>query len=184
MHFDIQEALRTLRTLHGLEAELHAAADSIAETFEGGNKLLTCGNGGSASCASHLAAEFMGRLRSDRRPYPAFSLGSDESVVSAIANDYGFDSVFSRQIEAAGADGDTLVVFSTSGDSPNVVRALEAAAAHGIGTIAFLGEGGAARALAGTTLCVDSDSTARVQEAHTLLLHILASRVEHLLGHG
>ena len=134
--------------------------------------MLTCGNGGSAADALHLAEELVGRFKKDRRALPAICLNADVTALTCIGNDYGFDALFSRQVEALGRPGDVLAGFSTSGNSRNVNAAFAAARRQGLVTILLSGrDGGAARALADHPLVVPSQTTARIQEVHTLILH-------------
>jgi len=163
-----------------LRTELVAAADALSTTFESGGKLLVCGNGGSAADAQHTATEFLGRFRrSDRAALPAISLTADSTFLTAWSNDISYDDVFARQIEGLGTQGDTLLVFSTSGRSRNVTRALEMARSYGMRTIAVLGgTGGEAAALADVAIVVPGTDTQRIQEVHTILLHLLCDLVE------
>jgi D-sedoheptulose 7-phosphate isomerase len=149
------------------------------DTLLDGHMLLACGNGGSATDAQHLAEELIGRYRATRRALPAVALTADTAALTCIANDFGYDYVFARQIEALARPGDLLVCFSTSGNSPNVVAALQAAHARGARSVALLGkDGGAARGLADLALIVASDDTARIQEAHLQVLHYICEVVE------
>ncbi len=151
----------------------------VVDTLRGGGKLLTLGNGGSAADALHLAEELIGRYRGDRPPLPALCLSADGTALTCIANDYGFDAVFSRQVEALARRGDALVVFSTSGRSANVVEALHAARQRGAITIGLLGrDGGEAAPLCDYRVVVPHDDTARIQEIHGLLLHLICEAVE------
>jgi D-sedoheptulose 7-phosphate isomerase len=144
-----------------------------------GNKLLVCGNGGSAADASHFATELVVRFAKDRRALPAICLVSDSGILTAAGNDYGFDEVFARQVAAFGIAGDVLICLTTSGKSKNLIRALEEAKTRKLKTIAFLGrDGGSTVGIADLDLLVKSDSTARVQEAHQLLLHVLCEIIE------
>jgi D-sedoheptulose 7-phosphate isomerase len=156
-----------------------AAADLVTAALRQGGKLIAFGNGGSAADATHIAAEFVGRFRLERRALPALSLTDNTSAVSAIANDYGYEQVFSRQIEAVGAPGDVALGISTSGRSPNVLAGLAAAREGGLSTIALSGgDGGPMAAAADVALVVPSSDTARVQEGHILLAHVLCELVE------
>lgn len=151
----------------------------LKERLSKGNKILLCGNGGSASDAQHIAAEFVGRFVSERRGLPAIALTTDTSILTAVGNDYGFETIFKRQVEALGAEGDILIGFSTSGNSANVVKALEAAQALGITTVGFLGgSGGVCKSLCDYCFVVDSSETARIQEMHITLGHILCGLVD------
>jgi D-sedoheptulose 7-phosphate isomerase len=158
------------------------AARLIDRCLRAGNKLLVCGNGGSAADASHFATELVVRFAKDRRALPAICLTSDSGILTAAANDYGFDEIFARQVAAFGVTGDVLICLTTSGKSKNVVRALQEAKARQMETIAFLGrDGGSTIGIADVDLLVKSDSTARVQEAHQLLLHVLCETIERRL---
>jgi D-sedoheptulose 7-phosphate isomerase len=162
------------------QAELiERIAAQVRDTLLDGHMLLTCGNGGSATDAQHLAEELIGRYRTNRRALPAVALTADSAALTCIANDFGYDQVFARQVEALARPGDVLVCFSTSGNSPNVVAALRAARARGARSVALLGkDGGAARGLADLALVVASDDTARIQEAHLQVLHFICEVVE------
>jgi D-sedoheptulose 7-phosphate isomerase len=175
----INDSVRTLESLKNLDREVGRVADLIEQCLRRGNKLLVCGNGGSAADASHFATELVVRFANDRRALPAICLASDSAILTAAGNDYGFDEIFARQVAALGVPGDVLICLTTSGKSKNVIRALEEGKARGLKTIAFLGrDGGSAVGLADLDLLVKSDSTARVQEAHQLLLHVLCELIE------
>lgn len=151
----------------------------ICDALLSDHLLLTCGNGGSATDAQHLAEELIGRYRANRRPLPAVALTADSAALTCIANDFGYAAVFARQIEALARPGDMLVCFSTSGNSPSIVAALNAARARGARSVALLGkDGGAARELADHNVVVASDDTARIQEAHLQILHFICETVE------
>lgn len=170
-------------SLQNLEIPLSGAVDALVVAFAAGQKLLICGNGGSAADAAHLATEFVVRFVDERPAYPAICLSNDAGTLTAAGNDYGFHEVFARQISAFGKPGDILICLSTSGSSRNVQRALEEAKTRGLRTIAFLGrDGGAASGAADIELVVRSESTARIQEAHMLLLHVLCEAVEERLA--
>lgn len=172
-------ALNVFQSLREMEHELEGAADLCCRALRDGNKILTCGNGGSAAEAQHLVGELMGRYLLDRAPLPAVALTADSALVTCIGNDYSFDDVFARQVRGLGASGDVLVAFSTSGNSPNILAALSAAREKGIESIAFLGRcGGSARGLADHALVIPHSNTARIQEAHQFLLHSLMDRIE------
>ena len=156
-----------------------AAATAIRDALAAGGKLLIFGNGGSAADAQHMAAELMGRFERERAALAAVALTTDTSILSAIGNDYGFDGVFARQIEGLGRPGDVALGISTSGGSVNVIAALEAARSRGLKTIALTGrDGGAAGRIADIHVNVPDDSTARVQEVHTTLIHALCELIE------
>ncbi|PYK74613.1 MAG: phosphoheptose isomerase [Verrucomicrobia bacterium] len=175
----IAAATETLRSLSSLEGQMVEAADLIEQCLRAGNKLLVCGNGGSAADAAHFATELVVRFARDRRAQPAICLASDGGLLTAAANDYGFNEIFARQVAAFGQPGDALICLTTSGKSKNVLRALEEAKARKLKTIAFLGrDGGSTIGMADVDLLVRSDSTARIQEAHQLLLHALCETIE------
>ena len=179
----IVAANQTLQSLFDLDAQVAKAADLIEESLRAGNKLLVCGNGGSAADASHFATEFVVRFTKDRPAYPAICLACDGGLLTAAGNDYGFDEVFARQVAAFGLQGDVLICLTTSGKSRNVESALEEAKAHKLKTIAFLGrDGGSTVGMADVDLLVRSESTARIQEAHQLLLHVLCETIESRLA--
>jgi D-sedoheptulose 7-phosphate isomerase len=158
---------------------IEAVALAMTEALLGGGKVLWCGNGGSAADCQHLAAEIVGRFSRERRGMPSIALTTDSSILTAVANDYGFQCVFSRQVEALARPGDVLVGISTSGNSQNVIMALEQARSMGVTTIALTGAGGGKlSAIADHTLAVPSTDTARIQEAHILVGHMLCDRVE------
>ncbi|MEA3186511.1 MAG: D-sedoheptulose 7-phosphate isomerase [Chthoniobacter sp.] len=175
----IGAAVQTLESLFTLEPQLDEAGALVRECLAAGHKLLVCGNGGSAADGADFATEFSCRFVEDRQPFPAINLASSESLVTAIGNDYGFDEIFARQVRAFGKEGDVLVAISTSGNSRNVLRAVEEATAAGIFSIALLGgDGGCLRGRATVEFLVPSQTTARVQEAHKFLLHVLCEMVE------
>ena len=179
----VAAATKTLQSLVDLDAHLAKAADLIEQCLRAGNKLLVCGNGGSASDAAHFATEFVVRFMKDRPAYPAICLTGDGGLLTAAGNDYGFDEIFARQVAAFGLPGDVLICLTTSGNSRNVKRALEEAKARKLKTIAFLGrDGGSTVGMADVDLLVASDSTARIQEAHKLLLHVLCETIESRLA--
>ena len=181
----IEAATQTFSALSTLQPQMAQAADVIDQCLRTGNKLLVCGNGGSATDASHFATELVVRFAKDRRALPAICLTSDSGILTAAGNDYGFDEIFARQVAAFGVEGDVLVCLTTSGKSKNVARALEEAKAREMKTIAFLGrDGGSTVGVADLDLLVKSDSTARVQEAHQLLLHVLCEIIESRLSNA
>ncbi|WP_309396677.1 D-sedoheptulose 7-phosphate isomerase [Cerasicoccus maritimus] len=155
------------------------AGQCLIDSLRAGNKILTCGNGGSATDALHLAEEFVGRYKGDRISLPAICLSADVSVLTCIANDYGFDAVFSRAVEGLGQAGDVLVGITTSGNSANILTAFAAAKAKGMKTILMSGkDGGQARGQCDFELIAPSNTTARIQEIHTLILHCWLEMVE------
>jgi D-sedoheptulose 7-phosphate isomerase len=176
---NLDGAASVLSEIAGLENQIVAASSLIATALLAGNKLLACGNGGSAADASHLTTEFVCRFMRDRRPYPAISLTAHGGDLTAIGNDYSFDDVFSRQVCAFGKPGDVLAAFTTSGKSENVRRALITAKDLGLKSIAFLGQdGGRCVGLADVTLLVANRTTARIQEGHKFVLHTICEMVE------
>jgi D-sedoheptulose 7-phosphate isomerase len=179
-HIDRSQA--ALETVRGMEATFEAACDLMTEAFRSGRKLLACGNGGSAADSGHFTTELLCRFIADRASLPAISLAQDGGFLTATANDYGFDRVFSRQIEGLGQPGDVLVVFTTSGNSQNIVLALELARSQGLKTISLLGrDGGACRGLADVEFIIPLTETARIQECHKILLHAFCAGIEQRL---
>lgn len=175
----IAEHLDVIRQVAEQQFVLEAIAQSMVATLKFGGKILWCGNGGSAADCQHLAAELVGRFRRERRGLPSIALTTDTSILTAVANDYGFEMVFSRQVEALANSGDLLVGISTSGNSKNVVHAMESARARGVVTVAFTGSGGGKLAtMADHLFAVASRDTARIQEAHILAGHMLCDWVE------
>jgi D-sedoheptulose 7-phosphate isomerase len=178
----LEESLRVKRAAVEANAEtILAAAEIVAACLASGRKVLFFGNGGSAADAQHLAAEFVNRFRIERPPLAALALTTDTSILTSIGNDYHFDEVFAKQLLALGAEGDVACGISTSGNSPNVVKALEAARAKGLRTIGWTGRGGRLAELCELVLRVDSAVTARIQETHITLGHILCELVDRIL---
>ncbi len=160
-------------------AEVEAFARLLWDGCRGGRRVLTFGNGGSAADAQHLAAELIGHFKRDRGPLAAQSISTDPSVVTAIANDYAWEDVFARQVEALAQPGDVCVGYTTSGESKNVVAALEAARARGATTVAVTGRrGGRAAQVADRTFAVPADDTARIQELHLLITHLVSELID------
>jgi len=169
-----------------IDRELSPAIESLVSllvaAFKDGKKLIVMGNGGSAADAQHLAAEIVGRFKMERRALPAIALTTDTSILTAVGNDYGFEQIFSRQVEALAGPGDVVVGISTSGNSPNVQLALQVAAGKGCRTVALLGkDGGSIKALAELPLVVTSQDTPRVQEGHITIIHIVCDLLEKAL---
>ena len=165
-----------------LQPQLVEAARMVRDTVARGGTLFFCGNGGSAADAQHLATEYVVRYTRNRRAYPAVALTTDSSLLTAAANDFGFEHVFARQVEALAKAGDLLIIHSTSGDSPNVLRAAEAARARGISVLAFSArDGGTLRSLATHTVIVPTTRTDRAQEIHLCLEHLICDLVEQAL---
>lgn len=175
----IEDSIATTRALTAFDAPLTQAAGMVSRCLTSGHKLLICGNGGSASDATHLATEFLCRFQEDRRPYPAISLTANGEFMTAVCNDYHGDEIFGRQVWGLGQTGDVLIAFTTSGKSKNVLRALEEAKRKGLESICFLGrDGGFTKGMATLDLIAPGNSTARIQEAHKLLFHVLCEMVE------
>jgi D-sedoheptulose 7-phosphate isomerase len=182
LHHNVEELRALLLQTEQLQQQVAAAANGLGNALLVGGKLLACGNGGSAADASHLTTEYVCRFSKDRRPYPAISLATHGGDITAIGNDYCFEDLFARQVEAFGRSGDVLMAFTTSGRSENIRRALFTAKRLGLLTVAFLGgDGGVCTGLADVELLVRSTSTARVQEIHKFLLHTICEIVEKTL---
>ncbi|MFI3314583.1 MAG: D-sedoheptulose 7-phosphate isomerase [Rikenellaceae bacterium] len=159
--------------------KIEIVANLIIETLKNGNKLLLCGNGGSASDAQHIAAEFVGRFMHNREALAAIALTTDTSIITAVANDFGYSHIFERQINALGRKGDILIALSTSGNSENVELAIDAATKKGIKVIGFLGkDGGRCKELCQHSFIIESSSSARIQELHITIGHIICALVE------
>ncbi len=174
-----EEHLKVIEALREQQPQLEAIAREFAAAIFDGSKILWCGNGGSAADAQHLAAEFVGRFRRERKALASIALTTDTSVLTSIGNDYGYDQVFSRQVEALCEKGDIVVGISTSGNSANVVEAMKVAKECGAFTVAMTGEGGGRMAgIADAVICVPTRDTARVQEGHILCGHMLCDWVE------
>lgn len=168
----IAELRAVLHSCEMLEPAVREAGHAIVSSLKNGGKLLTCGNGGSAADALHLAEELVGRYHLPRRSLPAICVNADVTALTCIANDYGYEQVYARQIAALGKAGDVLVGFTTSGNSPNVIAAFQQARALGLVTVLLSGkDGGKAKGLCHHELIVPSHTTARIQEVHTLILH-------------
>lgn len=178
----LKNAVETFHGVAKLEARLLEAAGLLEKAFLAGNKLLICGNGGSASDAAHISTEFVCRFKGDRRPYPALALNADAGLLTAISNDYAYQDAFSRQVQAFGQKGDVLIVISTSGKSRNLLDAIEQARRSGVRTVALLGrQGGFTKGAADIEIIVDGPDTARIQEAQKFLLHVLCELLEERL---
>lgn len=175
----LTDLIATVERFRSMLPAVETAGDSIRAALRSGRKLLTAGNGGSAADALHLAEELVGRFDKERVSMPAICLCADPTLLTCIGNDYGYDRLFSRQIEGLGETGDVLVVFTTSGNSMNLVNALETARRKGLLTIAVLGKsGGVAKGKADYEIIVPSQVTARIQEVHTFVLHSWLSQLE------
>ena len=168
----LTHTIQTLQSLTAIRSEIDQASELIRSTLRAGGKLLICGNGGSAAEAQHFSTELVGRYFKNRRSLPAVALSADGSLLTCIGNDYGFDAAFSRQIEGLARPGDVVVVFTSSGNSSNILAALHEARRQGLSSIAFLGRGGGkAKGLATVDLIVPGDSGRSAQEAHLFLIH-------------
>jgi len=175
----IEESITVTRDLAAFEVPVKRAAKLVLQCLTSGHKLLVCGNGGSASDATHMATEFLCRYRDERRPYPAISLTANGEYLTAVCNDYHADEIFARQIWGLGERGDLLIAFTSSGKSRNVLRALEEAKRKKLKSICFLGrDGGFTKGVATLDLIVPGSSTARIQEAQKLLFHVLCEIVD------
>jgi D-sedoheptulose 7-phosphate isomerase len=173
----LKELLSVVSSKHGIT--FNECAKEITNALRNGNTIFWCGNGGSAAESSHLAVELIGRFKNNRRALPSLSLNADTSAITCIANDFGYDEIFARQLEGLGKKGDVLIVLSSSGKSKNILRALQKSKEKGITSIALLGKkGGQAIALADFAIVIDSDETARIQECHIMVGHIICGLVE------
>ena len=182
----LQDAIRSKQRLLGRTEPIERSARLLIEALAAGRKVLVCGNGGSAADAQHMAGELVGRFQKDRPGLPCLALTTDSSIVTACANDFGYEEVFARQVEAMGAAGDVLVGISTSGNSANVVRAFEAAASAGMKQVALTGRDGGhvARMDRVLSVIVPSGSAQRIQESHVTVIHVLCELVEEAMFGG
>ena len=175
----LKEHLCVFDSIRNIAADIEACAQKLVAVLTGGGRVFICGNGGSAADSQHFAAELSGRFEIERRGYPAIALTTDTSALTAIGNDYGFDSIFARQLEAHAQAGDLLIAISTSGNSANVLRAVESARKNGIFSIGLLGrDGGALADVVDKALIIDAEKTTRIQEAHIFILHVLCELFE------
>jgi len=181
----LEEHRQVVEKMAALEGEIASAAELCGNALAQGQRIYLCGNGGSAADAQHIAAELIGRFVHDRRALPAIALTTDTSALTAIGNDYGYDEVFSRQVEGLCREGDVLIAISTSGNSDNVLNAVDAAHRAGASVIGLSGKsGGALDAKCDVSLVVPSDVTARIQEMHIVIGHLICALVEEHLGLG
>jgi D-sedoheptulose 7-phosphate isomerase len=179
MYSSLEEAIMGMQTIKSQIPELSLMAQQITLHLKMGHKVLICGNGGSASQAQHFAAELVGRYKKDREALPGIALCADGSILTCIVNDFGADAIFARQIEALGGKDDILIALSTSGNSPNIVRALEKGNELEMVTCALLGrDGGACKGLADYEIIVARDATARIQETHLFCIHTICDVIE------
>jgi D-sedoheptulose 7-phosphate isomerase len=176
----IEDSIKTKERLLGTElGAIEKAALAIIESFNSGGKLLVFGNGGSAADSQHMAAELVGRFKRERKAFPAIALTTDTSIITAMANDYGFESIFARQVEALGKKGDIALAISTSGNSKNVIAGAKKAKSIGLKTIALAGgDGGMLKNECDISVIVDSKDTARIQESHAMVIHVICELVE------
>ena len=175
----ISEHIFAAREVYKLTKQIARLCPKIEEALRGGNKIMLAGNGGSAADCQHIAAEFVGRFKLERNSYSAIALTTDTSILTAIGNDYSFDNIYSRQVQGLGKRGDVLFGISTSGNSPNIIAAVETAKKRSILTVGFLGkDGGALKSLVDVPLVVPVENTARIQECHILMGHIICDIVE------
>lgn len=178
----LEEHISVAQAMSALEDDIAQAGEICAEALRAGKRIYLCGNGGSAADAQHIAAELIGRFVSDRRSLPAIALTTDTSALTAIGNDYGYEHVFSRQVEGLAQPGDVLLAISTSGNSMNILNAVESAQKNGALAIGLSGKsGGELHGAADLSLVVPSDVTARIQEMHIVVGHLLCALIEHRL---
>ena len=179
----LEEHMQVVEKMAALEVEIASAGELCGHALVKGHRIFLCGNGGSAADAQHIAAELIGRFVNDRRALPAIALTTDTSALTAIGNDYGYDEVFSRQVEGLCREGDVLIAISTSGNSGNVLKAIDTAHRAGASVIGLSGKsGGALDAKCDVSLVVPSDVTARIQEMHIVIGHLICALVEEHLG--
>ena len=170
-----------------VDVKIERAINIIINGFKNNNKLLICGNGGSAADSQHLAAEFTGRYEIERRPLPAIALTTDTSAITAIANDYSFEQIFSKQVEALGNEGDMLLAISTSGNSKNIIKAIESAKRKNMNVIGLTGKNGGEIELMlnnnadSVNICVPIQRTARIQEVHLIILHTICDAIDQIM---
>ena len=175
----ISESLTALKSLEEKTDDIQKIAEQVLSCLQEKGKLLICGNGGSAAQAQHMAAEIVGRFKKERRALPAIALSTDTSIITSLSNDYSFERVFERQVEALGKKGDLLIMLSTSGNSPNLLKASRAAKEIGIKTAGILGkDGGLLKKEADLSLVIDSQDTAKIQEAHLIIIHAVCELAE------
>ena len=175
----MEESVETKRMCEALAPKIEDAADLIANALKNNKKILLAGNGGSAAMSSHIAAEFVGRYKIERKGLQAIALTTDLAAITAIGNDYGFDTIFERQLEALADEGDVFIVLSTSGNSRNLIKAVEAAKKLDVHVIGLLGkDGGKLKNTSNVEIIVPSDNTPRIQEAHLMILHIICELID------
>lgn len=178
----VEDSITAKRNFFAKNMEkIETCAILMADALKAGKKILLFGNGGSAADCQHIAAEFINRFQMERKPLPAMALTTDSSVITSIGNDYSFEDIFFKQIQALGRKGDIALGISTSGNSPNIIKAVKEAKLMGLSIIGFSGSKGRLKELSDMPFCVDSDTTARIQEVHILLAHILCDLTERML---
>ena len=179
LHQQLTDAIDVLREVQAQLPDVRLVADMLIEALRAGKRLYLIGNGGSALDAQHFAAELVGHFRTNHRPLPAFALTADGGILTSLANDFDFNHVFVRQLEAYGVPGDVLIVFSTSGNSQNALEAINSARSIGMSTLVFAGnEGGKMRGRSDYSLFISSKDTARIQEAHLVYIHLLSELID------
>jgi len=175
----LDESIQVKEKMKGNVSDIEASVKIIVDAFRAGNKVLLCGNGGSAADCQHIAGEFVGRFKKERRALSAIALTTDTSILTALVNDYGGDVIFSRQVEALGRKGDVLIAISTSGSSPNIIRAIEAARSLGMKVVGLAGEKGEKmKKLCDICIMIPSQDTPRIQEGMLAVEHIICGLVE------
>jgi D-sedoheptulose 7-phosphate isomerase len=179
MHNQLDDLIATLGRFRTFQPEVERGGQLLVAALRSGNKILTCGNGGSAADASHMSEELVGRYKGERASLASFCLAADGPLLTCIGNDYGFEALFSRQVDGLGKPGDVLVTFSTSGNSANILNAIHAAKRKQMVVISLLGkDGGKAKGLSDLDLVVPSSVTARIQEVHTFVMHCWLETIE------
>lgn len=175
----LNDHIETINSVQKFEKDLDLLITKLKKTISNKNKVIFCGNGGSAADSEHLCAELIGRFKNNRRPYPALSLNSNIANITCISNDYGYENLFSRQLEGIGSKDDILFAYTTSGNSQNIINVLKQAKKMQILTVAFLGkDGGKCKGLGDFEFLINSSSTARIQECHMFLGHYICSQLE------
>jgi D-sedoheptulose 7-phosphate isomerase len=181
----VKDSIRAKQLFFELNARtIETCAQTIAASLKNNGKILLFGNGGSAADCQHIAAEFVNRFQMERPPLAAIALTCDTSIITSIGNDYSFDDIFLKQVQALGRKGDIALGITTSGNSPNIIKAAQEAKNMGLTLIGFSGNKGRLKEISDIPFCVDSDTTARIQEVHILLAHILCDLTERLLFNG
>ena len=176
---ELEEHIKNSKSIYKLITKINKLTNIILSAFKEEKKLLICGNGGSAADAQHFSSELIGKYEKERSSFPAIALTTDSSAITAISNDFGFNNVFSRQIEGLGKSGDILIVISTSGNSKNLVKAIETAKKKNITCVALLGKnGGLISEMVDLDIIISSNRTSRIQEMHGLIIHIICGLIE------